>query len=908
MKRERWNQIDQLLDAALDLPLEKRAAFLDEACAGDDALRKELDALLASDNGARSFLEQPALEVAAKELVDKKESILGQMIGHYEIVSQLGAGGMGEVYLVKDTKLDRKAALKILPSQLAADRNRMQRFVQEAKAASALNHPNILTIYEIGEGDGQRFIATEFIDGMTLRQRLSSPLDVEDALDIAIQISSALAAAHKVQIIHRDIKPENIMIRREDQLAKVLDFGLAKINQQRSSEVPADSGVDTILANTGPGVVMGTVAYMSPEQARGDKVDERSDIWSLGVVLYEMIAGCSPFVAGSANEIISSILSRQPAPPLTRFRHEVPERLEEIIEKALTKNRDERYQTSRDLLIDLKRLKQTLETKAAVERSASPEHVEVAASNGIMTNAGVSNTQYGSRAGYIADQVKSHKKAAVATVAVLVISIGAIVTTLLFYMTRHSSNTVGANAIGSIAVLPFVNANSDPDTDFIADGITDNIIERLSQLPNLRVMSHTAVSHYKDRQTDPRSIGTELNVEAVLTGRLVRRNDALTISLELVNARDNSHIWGEQYDRKLSELMVLQREIPLDVSDKLQMKLSGESKERLTRSHTDNPEAYQLYLKGRHAWSNFTLAGSKQAVLYFEEAIKKDSNYALAYAGLADVYMFGFGREVALELPQKETHRRGREAATKALSIDPQLGEAHAALAEVILLDEWDFSGAERELKRAIELNPSYAEAHHQYSHLLLLLGRINESYLESKRYLELDPVSEWSIAHLAYHYLYARQYDDAIRQYQKDHELYHDQNPVTHIRLGEAYYQKGMLNEAVPEYLQGFAGTGYPPDKIAELRRAFASSSIRGFYQKQIEYFKSKPQMEQSFVDLAAVYARLGEKDQAFAWLEKAYVQHADGLVRLKEELAFDNLRSDPRYADLLRRIGLPQ
>ena len=881
MKRERWNQIDRLLDAALDLSPRERAAFLDDACAGDEALRKQLDALLAYDNGAHSFLEQPALDIAAQELVNKKPSLLGQTIGHYKIISRVGSGGMGEVYLARDTKLDRNVALKMLPPGLVDERDRMQRFIQEAKATSALNHPNILTIHEIGEDQGQRFIATEFIDGLTLRERLSSRLEIEEALDIAIQISSALAAAHKVHIVHRDIKPENIMIRRDDRLVKVLDFGLAKTTQQR----PADSAVETLLANTGPGVVMGTVAYMSPEQARGDKVDERTDIWSVGVVLYEMIAGCSPFVGGSSNEIISSILSKLPVPPLTRFAHGVPERLQEIIDKALTKNRDERYQTSRDLLIDLKRVKQSLETKAAIARSTSTDQTGLVGSHEITT-------------------IKSYKKAAIVT-AIVMLSIAAIITSLVFYKSRSAAST---SAIGSIAVLPFVNADSDPDTDFIADGITDNLIDRLSQLPNLKVMSHSAVFHYKDRQTDLRTIGTELAVEAVLTGRLVRRNDQLTINLELVNAKDNSHIWGEQYDRKISELLTLQRAIPLDVSEKLRLTLTGESKERLTRAHTDNPEAYQLYLKGRYVWEKFTQEGAKQAVQYFDEAIKKDPNYALAYTGIADAYTFGFGRDMGLELPQKEAHRRAREAATKALSIDPQLGEAHGALAQVLLLDEWDFLGAEREFKRAFELNPSHAEGHHQYSHLLLMLGRVNDSFVESKKYLELDPVSQSPISHLAYHYLYSRQYDDAIREYEKERQLFADTRPVRHIRLGQAYYQKGMLNEAVAEFLQGFAGTGSPPDDIAELRKAFASSGIRGFYQKRIEQFKAKPQTEQSSVDIAEFYARLGEKDQAFAWLEKAYAQHSDGLVRLKEELGFDNIRSDPRFADLLRRIGLPQ
>ena len=883
MKRERWSQIDRLLDAALDLSPHERAAFLDDACAGDEALRKQLDALLASDDGAHSFLEQPALDVAAQELVNKRNSMLGQIIGHYKIISRVGTGGMGEVYLARDTKLDRNVALKMLPPGLVDERDRMQRFVQEAKAASALNHPNILTIHEIGEDQGQRFIATEFIDGLTLRERLSSRLDVEEALDIAIEISSALVAAHKAHIVHRDIKPENIMIRRDDRVVKVLDFGLAK-TQQRPSDVPVDSAVETLLANTRPGIVMGTVAYMSPEQARGDKVDERTDIWSLGVVLYEMIAGCSPFVDGSSNEIISSILSKHPVPPLTRFAHDVPERLQEIIDKALTKNRDERYQTSKDLLIDLKRVKQSLETKAAIDRSTSSDQTRLVSAREITT-------------------IKSYKKATLVT-AIVMLAIGAIITSLVFYKSRSAA---GTSAIGSIAVLPFVNANSDPDIDFIADGLTDNLIERLSQLPNLKVVSHSAVLHYKDRQTDPRTIGTELAVEAVLTGRLVRRNDLLTISLELVNAKDNTHIWGGQYDRRISELLALQREIPLDVSEKLRLTVSGESKERLTRAHTDNPEAYQLYLKGRYAWGKFTQDGAKEAVKYFDEAIRKDPNYAPAYAGIADAYMFGYGRELGPTVPQKEVHRRAREAATKALSIDPQLGEAHAALAQVILLDEWDFAGAEREFKRAFELNPSNAEGHHQYSHLLLMLGRTNDSFVESKKYLELDPVSWAPIGHLAYHYLYSRQYDEAMREFEKERQLF-PERPVRHIRLGQLYYQKGMLNESVAEYLQGFAGLGSPPDKIADLRKAFVSSGIRGFFQKLIEQLKAKPETEQSTVDIAEFYARLGEKDQAFVWLEKAYAQHSDGLVRLKEELGFDSIRSDPRYADLLRRIGLPQ
>jgi eukaryotic-like serine/threonine-protein kinase len=892
-----------------NLPPEQRAAFLEKVCTGDDELRKELDALLASDDKAHSFLEQPAVEVAAQALIDKRDSILGQIIGHYKIISRIGAGGMGEVYLAKDTKLDRNVALKILPSALAADRNRMQRFVQEAKAASALNHPNILTIHEVSEADGQRFIATEFIDGTTLRERLSSPFEVEEALDIAIQICSALAAAHKVHIVHRDIKPENVMIRRDDGWVKVLDFGLAKMTQHRSN-AQADSAVDTLLANTGPGVVMGTVAYMSPEQARGDKVDERTDIWSLGIVMYEMIAGCSPFVAASSNEIISAILSRQPAPPLTRFAHNVPERLHEIVEKALAKNSDERYQTSKDLLIDLKRLKQSLELKAGIDRSASPESqlAESQARETAIASTALPTSHPTSSAEYIVNQVKNHKRLAIAATALLlIIASGIVIAGVSFYRSRQRATAVGAPTISSIAILPFVNGNADPDSEFLSDGLTDNIIDRLSQLPGLRVMSHTAVFHYKGRDVDPRTVGNELGVEAVLTGRLMKRNDALTISLELVNAKDNSHIWGGRYDRKLSDLLALQKEIPSDVSEKLRLKLSGESKERLTRTHTDNLEAYQLYLKGIYSWEKWSQSGAKEAAGYFDEAIKKDPNYALAYSGLAAVYL-NFGAGVGPDVPPKEGHRRAREAAIKALSLDPQLGEAHAAMGQVLLYDNWDFTGAERELRQAIELSPSYAEGHHAYSHVLLLLGRFDESLAESKRLLELDPVSETAIGHLGYHYLYARQYDEAIQQLRKAIQLYPNEDPYDHTQLGDVYYQKGMFDEAIEEYLKGFAGLGYPADKIRELRRAFGKSGIRGFLEKLIEQDKAAPPAELDRFDIASCYARLGEKDQAFEWLEKAYAAHDDGLVRLKEELGFDNLRSDPRFRDLLRRVGLPQ
>src|SRR5687767_10065568 len=416
-----WENLKEIFHSAVMLPTNERAAYLDQACDGDLSLRRRVEELLQSHEETGNFVDAPAFKAAAEMLIDGVELKAGSRVAHYRIFSLLGEGGMGRVYLAEDTKLHRKVSLKFLSADVTKDHERLRRFEQEARSASALNQPNIITIHEIGEQDGHQFIATEFIDGQTLRERLRSPLDLDESLEIAIQVASALAAAHRVNIVHRDIKPENIMIRKDDGLVKVLDFGLAKMSVLRRATM--DPEADTQLRNTAPGVVMGTAAYMSPEQARGETVDERADIWSLGVVLYEMIAGCSPFVASTSNEIISAILSRETPAPLTRYSRLVPERLEEIVEKALTKNKDERYQTSKDLLIDLKRLKQSLETKAAVERSAAPEESGVPSSTrksvSPMPEGGAPSIVQTSSAEYIFNQVKTHKRGVTFTLIVL---------------------------------------------------------------------------------------------------------------------------------------------------------------------------------------------------------------------------------------------------------------------------------------------------------------------------------------------------------------------------------------------------------------------------------------------------------------------------------------------------------
>jgi serine/threonine protein kinase/predicted Zn-dependent protease len=877
-----WNKAKEIFNSAFELSTDARTAYLLEACGDDAQLREEVEKLLGLYDS--TFMEWDGNGTSSGLPVTARK-----VIGRYQVDRLLGTGGMGEVYLAHDSQLDRKVAIKLLNKRFADNESNVQRFIREARAASALNHPNILTIHEIGRAEDSHYIVSEFIDGHTLRTLLGSgSVDLPRVLDVSTQIAAALSTAHAARIIHRDIKPENVVVR-NDGYVKVVDFGLAKLLPEQRS--PAGLDDETVRQNhTAKGLILGTINYMSPEQAKGEAVDARTDIFSLGVVIYEMVTGRTPFAANSTSEAFANLINRDPE-PMSRYTHDVPEELQRIVSKMLRKDPDERYQTAKGLLADLRELKERITLENNVARSTlnprdkSSEVLKVT-SDDVTRSTIVAESYYSARR-------KTIRNISLAAVVLILTAVG-----LTYVYTAREP------AIKSIAVLPFVNANADPEIDFLADGITDNIIQRLSQIAALKVTAHTAVFRYKGKDIDPQAIANELGVEAILTGRFVKRNDALTVSLELVNARDNSHLWGQQYDRAFSDLLELQREIPFDVSENLRLRLSGESKERLTRSYTNDSEAYQLYLKGRYFLDQWETEKSKRAIEFFEEAIRKDPEYALAYAGLAEAYIWG----PRVGLSQSETHRRAKEAATKAISIDPQLAEAYGAIAKVTLFENWDFAGAERALLKAIQLNPSYAEGHHTYSHLLLNLGRWDESLIESKKLLELDPISETSIGHLAYHYLYSRQYDLAIQQYEIDRQRYPDSNQANHVQLAQAYYQKGMIGAAIDEYIKGFAAEGLSDDKIAALRAAAAKSGISGFYQELIEQEKTKPVTEQDKVWFAELYARLDQKDKSFEWLEKAYAEHDDALVRLKEELGFDNLRSDSRYADLLRRIGLPQ
>ncbi|MCA1622782.1 MAG: protein kinase [Acidobacteria bacterium] len=906
MNSERWQKIKDLFDIAQEIPSAKREKFLDNACAGDTDLRREVENLLSSLENPTSFMEQPAAKEVASLIIERNSKLEdGQTLAHYRILSKIGAGGMGDVYLAKDTRLNRQVAIKLLSNELNKNENHLQRFIQEARAVSALNHPNIITVYEIGEFEDTHFIAAEYIEGETLRERLSRELTLNEVLDITTQMASALSAAHKAGIVHRDVKPENVMIRREDNLVKVLDFGLAKLTKQQ-----AISDEDATLAQvkTNLGVIMGTVAYMSPEQARGRQVDERTDIWSFGAVLYEMLAERQPFAGETMSDAIAAILKNEPAP----LGENTPPELNRIIRKTLQKNVDERYQTVKDLLLDLKNLKREVEFSEEIERSHTPSFAKSAnvgatllGENATAIQPAISTQNNISRqtssAEYVISEVKRHKFVSLGVLAALVVALAAI--GYFRFFAAHSAE------INSIAVLPFVNESGNAEVEYLSDGMTETLINSLSQLPKLSVKARSSVFRYKGKETDAKQVGADLNVQAVLNGRVIQRGEQLILNLELVDAKTENVIWSEQYARKQGDLVSLQSEIARDVSNKLRAKLSGAEQQKLAKNSTENSEAYQLYLKGRYYWYKFPAKEYEKSRDYYQQAIDVDPTYALAYAGLAEYY--GFGAALGV-LPPNENWVKSEAAVNKALAIDDKLPDAYNALAGVTLYYHDDWARTEGELRRAIELNPNYAEARSHYAANLLDFGRSEEALAQMKKALELDPLSLRFNRNLAMAFHYLRQYDRAVEQYQKTLEL--DPNDAyTHELLGNTYEQKGMQKEAVAEWSKALRLTD--DNEVATmLERNYTASdfnaAVRVLWQKKIEQLKEKARRGEYIpaMNFALAYTRLADKEQAFAWLAKAEKERNRLKYDVKLDPTYDSLRGDSRFQDLLRRVGLPQ
>jgi serine/threonine-protein kinase len=806
--------------------------------------------------------------------------VIARTIAHYRILEKLGAGGMGEVYLAEDPRLGRKLALKILPAEFTQDPARIARFEQEARAASALNHPNIITVYEIGEEAGLHFIAFEYVAGRTLRHCLSAAgIELRESLEITIQVAGALQAAHEAGITHRDIKPENVMLR-PDGYVKVLDFGLAKLTEKSSDKV--DTEAETMIhAKTDPGTVMGTVTYMSPEQARGTPVDARSDIFSLGVMLYELISGRPPFDGETTSDIIASILRSEPA-PLSRSAPNLPIELDWSVSKALRKDREERYQTIKGFLSDLKHLKQRLDFEAELARihqSPSPPRT-----SGELSEA--ATIEFTSLEGWRGLQSAPER-----------------IETRSQSSSRMSGGTSGKQ-IDSLAILPLANASNDAGMDYLSDGITESIINTLSQLPQLRVVPRGTVFRYKGREVDPQEAGRELGVRAILTGRVLQLGDSLIVKTELVDVARASQLWGEQYRRRLTDIFELQEEISREISSQLRLQLTGEEKQKLVKRYTDNTEAYHLYLKGRHYVHKRTPDWIKKGIEHFQQAIDLDPNYALAYAGLAEAY--GFLASSTGGQPPREAYPKAKAAALKALELDDTLGEAHCTLGFYYLLYDWNLTAAEASFKRAIELSPNFANAHDGYGFYLKATGQHAAAVAACQRAQELEPLSLFTTLSLGWAHYFARQYDRALEQGRKVLEM--DAN------FGFAYWHRGMVclqqrkfNDAIAAFRKAINLSGANTTFLSYLGYAQArAGKPREARQMlgQLESLRKRQYVSPYFV--AVIHLGLGDLEQAFAWLERAHKERAGFLAFVNVEPMLDQLRGDPRFVDLVRRTGL--
>jgi serine/threonine protein kinase/Tfp pilus assembly protein PilF len=868
MTPERYRHIEELYHAALEHSPAERMAFLDQACGRDESLRKEVESLLAYDERAESFIESPPDDLVALMLADTKAgSMAGQTLGRYQLHSLIGSGGMGEVYRAADTRLDREVAVKILPEHLATDLEALRRFEREAKAVAALSHPNILAIYDFGTEQGVSYAVMELLEGESLRGCLQrGVLEWRRAVEIGIAVAEGLAAAHARGIIHRDLKPENIFLTADGQV-KILDFGIAKLKRTVAgeSEIREPTVSDAAVTDTTrPGVIMGTVGYMSPEQVRGEAVEGPSDLFSLGGVLYEMVSGVRPFVRKTRAETIAALLKDEP-PALAGTGKDVPAEMERLIRRCLEKSVENRYQSARDVAVDLKALvRGTGHSKA----SDQPD-----------------------------------RRLRLPALLAGVILIGLIGGTGYWWRSARAKRREAAAEVKSIAVLPFRSLRPDEDKEYLGLGLADTVITKLSSLQSLIVRPTSAVLKYSSPTQDPLTAGREQGVDAVLDASLQQHDDRVRVSLRLLRVSDEKTLWTYQCEEVLcNNIFAMQDVISEQVGAALIPHLTGEERERLRKRFTENKEAYQSYANGLHFLSTGTGDGARKASEEFKQAVDKDANYALAYVGWANSYTGLVQNNLCRP---KECFPKAKALALKALDIDDGLAEAHASLGQILHFYDWDWAGAKQHFTRAMDLNPGYAFGHQWYGTYLITLGHFDEAKEKIKLSLKLDPVSIVNYDQYAAIFYYAREYDQAIALLRKTLEL----DPTwsfAHRRLGQIYELKGMYDQAVAEYLIQSTALGATPEMLASFKDAYVKGGMRSFWQMHADLAHDLKPGASKFLR-ARAYAAIGEKEEVIRWLQQAYADREGGMVVLKVDPLLDGVRSDPRFIEMMRGIGFP-
>lgn len=867
MTPARFETIEEIFLAALEQEPDQVSAFLDTACKGDVVLRREVEALLASDQRASRFIETSSVGLATKVIQNQQaDSLLGRTIGHYKISESIGTGGMGEVYLATDITAGRKAALKLLPLRFTGDAERLKRFQQEAHAVVGLNHPNILTVYEIGDDHSIHYIASELIEGETLRQRLMrGRIQLSEAVDVAIQVASALAAAHDAGIIHRDIKPENIMLR-TDGYAKVLDFGIAKLAEQ---EVPVTTPRDEalLLVETNLGSILGTVRYMSPEQACGEHVDKTTDIWSLGVVLYEMVTGHVPFSGDTPREVMTSILEKEP-PPLKSYIARAPAELQQIISKTLRKDRCQRYCSAHELLQALKDLRRKLETQ--LERFAAPLWLRWARSPVAL---------------------------------VLALTLTALALALPFYRHRNLATSLPPNR--SIAVLPAKAINSANRDEIYEIGIADSLILKLNSMKGFVVRPLSVMRKYADVGQEPLAAGREQKADYVLASKYQLQGGKIRITAQLLNVASGQIEETYKSEKDAADVFAMQDAIASEVGNVLSARFGTTPSGPKAKRGTANEEAYRLYLQGMYMLGKRIPADANKAVEVLEQSLRLDPKYAQAWAGLAQAHK----NIVTFEGSKaQEEYQKSIEAINTALALDENLADAHCALCVHKMSHEWDFDGAERECKRAIELDPNSSQAHSVYSRYLNCRRRFDEGIAEIKTAIDLEPASLVNQRDYGVSLYYARRYADAVTQLKRVIAM-DEKFETAYNWLVVALEMQGKYPEAFEWWMKMLALDKESDEALQAYRAAYQSSGWQGLMlerARRCDEASLKRNYRGVYFQGAVEHAKAGQKDKAFEYLEKSYQRRESWMTLLKVEPGLDSLRDDPRFDELVERVGL--